>query len=128
MGLDNGIYVVRNDYSEKVPFLSAFREPFDENNEYPFTICYWRKCWGLREDIFRIVENTEDCGDTELSIYDILAIKNLLTTYNEYNWEESIWEWEEICDTIQYQISHLQLLYDLMLAYPDLEVYFYDSY
>lgn len=35
-------------------------------------VCYWRKCWGIRNLIIdELVDNEEDFGEYELSITDV---------------------------------------------------------
>ena len=61
---------------------------------------------------------------------DVDNIIDLLGSYNENNWEDSIWEWngeDNYSEYIQHQIENLKILRKLMDKY-NLEVYFYDSY
>ena len=133
MGLDNGIDIVRNSYSNKIKALKRFTISYDRNKKYPFEICYWRKCWNVRRDILNIV----DQSDTEQYRFDLdtSAIKEILKvlkSYNEKNWEYggygSIWEWSEHKKFNRRHIRNLKKLVRIMKKYPDLEVYFYDSY
>jgi hypothetical protein len=128
MGLDNGICVKLNDYSYKIRALKRFQE------SYGFEICYWRKCWNVREDIFTVI-----CAETDsqyhfiLDIYDIKEIIKVLKSYNKKTWiyggwGGSIWEWSEHKKTNRRHIRNLKRLVRIMKKYPDLEVYFYDSY
>ena len=134
MGLDNGIDIVRNDYSNKIKALERFTISYDRNKEYPFEVCYWRKCWNVRADILDIV----DKGDAEQYRFylDIPAIKDIikiLKSYNRKNWQfggfrGSIWEWSEHKRINSRHIHNLKVLVRIMRKFPDLEVYFYDSY
>ena len=134
MGLDNGINIVRNDYSNKIKALERFTVSYDRHKEYPFEVCYWRKCWNVRADILNIV----DQGDAEQYRFylDISAIKDIIKvfkSYNRKNWQfggfrGSIWEWFEYKKLNRRHIRNLKRLARIMKKYPDLEVYFYDSY
>lgn len=69
-----------------------------------------------------------------LDIYDIKEILKVLKSYNEKNWiyggyyGGSIWEWSEHKKINRSHIRNLKQLIKIMKKYPDLEVYFYDSY
>ena len=134
MGLDNSIDIVRNDYSNKIKALERFTISYDRNKEYPFEACYWRKCWNVRGDILDIigVEN-EYQYQSALDISDIKKIIATLKSYNRKNWKfggcrGSIWEWSEHKWINRRHIRNLKQLIRIMKKYPDLEVYFYDSY
>lgn len=43
-------------------------------------------------------------------------------------WDGSTWEWKEIQPILCEQCAALMELHDLMIADPEIEVYFYDSY
>ena len=95
-------------------------------------ICYWRKCWGIRKDILDIVADDAypgNDGEFFLNIEDIEKIIAILKTYNKRNWDtlDTIWEWDEMKDTIKNQIKRLKELKKLMkkdTIFPR----FYDSY
>ena len=133
MGLDNGICIKRNEYSNKIKILSKYAESYDTQKIYDFEICYWRKCWNVRRDIFQVINAEEDSMYRfNLDIYDIKEILKVLKSYNEKNWEYggygSIWEWSEHKNVNRKHIKNLKVLIKLMKKYPELEVYFYDSY
>ena len=73
-----------------------------------------------------------DAYKVKLTIDNIKAIRKLLKTYNfknwEYGWQGSIWEWHEHKPHNRRHIRNLKKLVRIMKKYPDLEVYFYDSY
>jgi hypothetical protein len=130
MGLDNGISVARNDYSNKIKALKKFEESWDKEHKYPFEICYWRKCWNVRKNILNILNSCEDDYYYTLSIEDIKEIIKTLKSYNLKTWEwtDSIWTWPEHKKINRKHIKNLKKLIKLMKKYPLLEVYFYDSY
>ena len=86
MGLDNGICIKRNEYSNKIKILSKYEESYDTRKIYDFDICYWRKCWNVRRDIFQVINAEEDSMyHFNLDIYDIKEILKVLKSYNEKN-------------------------------------------
>lgn len=134
MGLDNGIQVKRTPETNKIPELKVFNQAYDKELKYDFEAAYWRKCWGLRNDILDIIGKRWSEGwKFNLTKNDVENIIELLGSYDEETWEDSIWEWtseEEgwsYSEHIKQDIESLRLLLQLMDKY-ELEVYFYDSY
>ena len=135
MGLDNSIEVKRNAYTSSIPELRQFALEYDKNHEYDFEICYWRKCWNIRNDILWIIgERFSDKYEYALDKEDIDQIIKLLESYNTDNFEDSgscIWDWDDeeypYSEKIQQDIESLKVLRQLMDKY-ELDVYFYDSY
>ena len=94
-------------------------------------IAYWRKCWNVRDAIADAIGGIEGNGVTELSREEVLAIIKELKKFNKKNWDNgggSIWEWPEIKRKHRDCVRRLRRLARLMKRYPDIEVYFYDSY
>ena len=130
MGLDNGIVVKKSRLADKI-----FK---DEKRFYYFTIAqeyeitYWRKCWNIRtavRDITGVFFDND--AQIALSIDDITKLIKYLKNLNKDNWEDggySIWTWEEYKDKIKQDIKNLKYLLRYMKKYPELEVWFYDSY
>ena len=135
MGLDNGVCVKRNEYTESIPELKQFEEEWGQYYGYDFEIAYFRKCYNVKSMVFHSsIKGIHDNYRSEpLSKEDIRIIIDGLRAFNEDNWDEdggSIWEWYGLDNYSQYmqmQIEHLETLYYLMGKY-ELEVYFYDSY
>ena len=135
MGLDNSIEVKHNVYTSSIPELRQFELEYDNVHEYDFEICYWRKCWNIRNDILWIIgERLSDKYEYTLDKEDIDQIIKLLESYNADNFEDSggcIWDWDDeeypYSEKIQQDIESLKVLRQLMDKY-ELEVYFYDSY
>lgn len=128
MGLDNGILVRKNDTVNKL-FIVNKNCLYDYTDS--FEIAYWRKCWNVRTDIFDITESwANDNFYTPLDRDDICNIIKLLKSYNKKTWDrgDSIWTWKEHKRCNRRHIRYLRRLARLMKKYPDLEVYFYDSY
>lgn len=128
MGLDNGIILNASPDKYDVNKLIKLDKTYDLKTE----VCYWRKCWGIRNAIVDKFHFDREGGEHKLDAEDIpVVIKILFSFYGKEEWEESadsIWEWDEFKDTLRQQILNLTWLYDHMLANPECEVYFYDSY
>lgn len=136
MGLDNGISVRRNSpaFERNYKWFSNFEEEWSKTHEYDIDICYWRKCYNIRNAIFDKIESVSDNDiSANLTVEDIDIIIEILAFYDEDSWENggrggSIWEWEVIQPILCKQCAALMELHDLMIADPEIEVYFYDSY
>ena len=133
MGLDNGIEIVRNEYSNNIKKLNKFTARYDKYLQHPFEVCYWRKCWNVRADILNLLMNADgDMYQAKLEIDDIKAIRKLLKSYNSkkwsYGWQGAYWKWHEHKRINRKHIRNLKKLIKVMKQYPELDVYFYDSY
>lgn len=134
MGLDNGISIKRTPETNKIKELAIFNQDYDKELRHDFEAVYWRKCWGLRNDVLNLLgKRWSEEWKFNLSKDDVENIIELLGFYNEETWEDSIWEWtsdEEgwsYSEHIKQDIESLKILRNLMDKY-ELEVYFYDSY
>lgn len=135
MGLDNGIQIKRNTSTNSIPELKQFELAYDNKHQFDFEICYWRKCYNIRNMIMDVVESARDNDNSDiLTTTDIEKIIHGLQSFNSANWQEnggSIWDWDDeeypYSEKIQRNIENLKNLQTLMEKY-DLEVYFYDSY
>lgn len=135
MGLDNGICVRRNEYTNNIKELRSFEESWDKEHKYDFDVCYWRKCWNVRHMIMDSIQCAYDgCESEHLTIEHIEKIVRGLKSFNARNWQDdggSIWDWDDedwpYSKKIKQDIKNLKYLIELMKKY-DLEVYFYDSY
>lgn len=130
MGLDNGVIL------ENLPKkdFSYFRNVTEEDiigDEVE--LCYWRKCWNVR-DVFisNLGAEAKDNYETPIIVEDIPAlIEGLEALLDKDKWDsggQSIWEFDEIKDSLSRDISNLRLLKSYMETHPKLKVYFYDSY
>ena len=131
MGLDNGVCVRRNEYTNNIRALKHFEEDWERENGYDFEIVYYRKCYNVRSMIFDVVPAAHDGNESDpLTIADIDNIIAGLKSFNAENWDHnlgSIWDWNPYSKKIKQDIKNLKRLKKLMKKY-DLEVYFYDSY
>jgi len=130
MGLDNGIVVTKSKIADKIFKNKKRFYYYDYASEYE--IIYWRKCWNIRAEVKKITGIFFD-NDAQiaLSIDDIAKLIKYLKNLNKKNWEDggySIWTWEEYKDHIKQDIKNLKYLLQYMKKYPELEVWFYDSY
>lgn len=129
MGLDNGI-IVRN-AKNKYKGIKDFWEDIDSGGS--IQVAYWRKCWGIRNQILTVLNKDLEGGrDYKLDALELEFVIKLLKefTKREY-WDKyanSIWEFDEFKDQQKRIIKNLKKLQREMKKDPNIEVYFYDSY
>ena len=136
MGLDNGIYVKKNALTKSINLNDTFIG--DSYNRDEIDITYWRKCWGLRNDIIDYLYNKYDINENDIGTFkldtdDINIIISIVSSWrNKKKWNNesnSIWTWKEIKDSLVQNLIDLTYLLVKMEDYPGgFEVYFYDSY
>ena len=128
MGLDNG-FICKNIKRDEIP--SYVRLPWDCRDE-DIGIAYFRKCWGIRGEIIRLLHVKDDEYKIPVEKEDIIPIVKILMKYldREYYDEnaDSIWEYDEYKENIQHSIINLMWLRVYMETHPDVTCYFYDSY
>ena len=129
MGLDNGILIKRKSKGLNISSIPNFVK--FENLEGYIELAYWRKCWGIRNEIIKKLHMKDDEYERSLDREDIPAIIKILYKFlsKEY-WDEnadSIWEFEDQVDNIIQCIINLKWLYSYM-ENNDIEIIFYDSY
>ena len=131
MGLDNGIFI-KNKYKELYDELGPDCWPELDHGDCKYEICYWRKCWGIRNAIMKKFHFEDGEYEFKLDKEDIpVIIKILLHFCNNDVWEDEgnpIWSYDEIIETNINYIVALKQLIKYWDKHPDLEVYFYDSY
>ena len=130
MGLDNGI-VIRKLPEGKIKEIPNFLK-IEVYGNGDVEIAYWRKCWGIRNDIITKLHLSDTDYSYKLDIEDIAAIIKLLSKYfSQDYWEEnadSIWEFDEYFDNMLQNMLNLKWLENYMILNPDIKVEFYDSY
>lgn len=131
MGLDNGIIARKTNIIKIDNDLSRLSSYAYSDGD--FEIAYWRKCYNVRRSICRALDGINDNGSTFISREELLTIIKELKKFNRKNWsiggwEGSIWDWSEIKKSHRTSICRLRRLARLMKKYPNIEVYFYDSY
>lgn len=129
MGLDNGVIVRGVKRNELSPFM---RYPYDKDYYDGVEVCYWRKCWGLRGWFLREAYPNRECGQDyfQLTEREINILLKIIRNYLRHpeDWDQSIWEFDEIKPHLRKQQWNLVLLRTWMRKHPDAYVYFYDSY
>ena len=143
MGLDNGIKLtLPNPLNEDAVSWYAKLEKmkYEEGNLYE--VCYWRKCWGIRNAILEAIHYNhrgdpaykDDQVYYKVDVQDLKDIYKILESFmNPNKWKEdadSIWEYDDYIGQSLHNIKNLMWLIDFIIRNPDIEVdcEFYDSY
>ena len=137
IGLDNGIYVKSNKRiitREQLP--NGIIYPFNKDYEGSVEIAYWRKCWGLRNDIMNTFGWRTKSPDewkfeisTPAQVIDLIAL--IAKWLDKERWEDegdSIWEYDDIKNMLVQNIINLSIIQSYMTINPDVYLEFYDSY
>lgn len=147
MGLDNGIVLkAKEDISvpselmlTKYDVCGRFNsddigEPLDIiPKDELVEICYWRKCWGIRNEIVYCLGKYNLGAEYAYkipfdTIDEVCDIINKFTKEYYYNmYARSIWDWDEMVDKLKLQITRLEWCKRL-LKEDKIELEFYDSY
>ena len=136
MGLDNGIFVKSNCREITRDILpDSLVYPFDKDYGNQVDIAYWRKCWGLRNEILNIL-NTRFIEDNYYSEIDtpekIQGVMDVIFSFmNKQVWEDdgnSIWDYETIIHNLRDCYMNLVIMKNFMHENPDVYLVFYDSY
>lgn len=145
MGLDNGIILTcKASLFDRVDYIVKHNQceldsqhiylPLDtiindyKNHQVEIELCYWRKCYGLRDRMLQIVH------PNNIFYYEIDHIIDLLKSflnkdvYNEFF--DSIWDYEEMKNVLCNQILTLFWLKDFLATKDPSQwtLEFYDSY
>ena len=130
MGLDNGIYI--KGYRKKPFYVKD--DLYDQSNQ--IDLAYWRKYWGLRNDIINIIYENYYGNDSEvlLSENQIKKIRILIMeiTFSKKRYLESCggyWDYN-IYSVLQgiRQMINLTWAARQVRKNPEVEVFWYDSY
>lgn len=130
MGLDNGIYI--KGYRKKPFYVKD--DLYEQSNQ--IDLAYWRKYWGLRNDIINIIYENYYGNDSEvlLSENQIKKIRNLIMeiTFSKKRYLESCsgyWDYNiySVLRGIR-QIINLTWAARQVRKNPEVEVFWYDSY
>lgn len=137
MGLDNGIVLKAKEDIEVPTFLEVRQAnyPYEPIAAIPAgkseEICYWRKCWGIRNEIMWDIGLDEDVYCCELTSDDVENIIIILEKYIRKDYYDehhrSIWEWKRIVPSLMRQAEILSWAKEL-LEEDKIELEFYDSY
>jgi len=136
MGLDNGIQLklaskkVPEDFPDKGSLDKWDFDTLEKTGE--LEVAYWRKCWGIREMILGVLHADQGGGEYPVKAEDLPAIRRGLVKFlNPKTWEEdadSIWEYEEMYETLLQQLLNLKWLEKYLKDHPEDSASFYDSY
>lgn len=113
MGLDNGI-VIKKITKEQIELIPSYIETdiTEYNDEIRIEIVYWRKCWGIRNEIINILHMDSNQYKTKIDMEDIPAIIRMLYKFlSEEYWSkcgDSIWEYEDIKEKLVQNIINLK--------------------
>lgn len=130
MGLDNGIYI--KGYRRKPFYVKD--DLYEQSNQ--IDLAYWRKYWGLRNDIINIIYENYYGNDSEvlLSENQIKKIRNLIMeiTFSKKRYLESCsgyWDYNiySVLRGIR-QMINLTWAARQVRNNPEVEVFWYDSY
>lgn len=128
MGLDNGIIVASKTPLEpiKIPF---YVKPDGIEAPDHISLCYWRKCWGLRNKVLTILKEKDDEYFYPLRAEDVRSIRKEIESFlfHPKTWDHSIWTWDEVKWRLLRDSMNLFWLESCLLE-DRVEAYFYDSY
>ena len=131
MGLDNGIVAQGISKSDIPNFVHLPFECVEEDQDTEHVIAYWRKCYGVREAILSVLHGAIQ-DHTNIDAEDLPAIRRALVPFmSKEHWEsegDSIWEFEEIFESLLHDLINLFWLEQYMRDHPEVKCYFYDSF
>ena len=130
MGLDNGIYI--KGYRKKPFYVKD--DLYDQSNQ--IDLAYWRKYWGLRNDIINIIYENYYGNDSEVLLSEN-QIKKIRTSIMEITFSKK--RYLESCSgywdyNIYSVLRGIRQMINLTWAArqvrknPEVEVFWYDSY
>ena len=143
MGLDNGIILRRlttdksiKEQIENKTLEKVYVTPSDFCIEkIDDSLCYWRKCWNIRKAFLNVLDKPDNLGDLRgyylIEPEEIPAImRNIIKLCNKDEWEDcdSIWEFEEMQESLIIDLVNLKLLQKYLNENKDVIALFYDSY
>lgn len=110
--------------------------PFEKDYEGEVEILYHRKDWGWRDSVMNIFGwRTAPEDQWKFNIEtpkDVMTFIELTASWlDKEKWEDegsSIWEYEEVKDSLIRDIINLSMMYQYMTEHPDVYLEFYDSY
>lgn len=145
MGLDNGIVLRvkgKIDPEERILSIPGIEKDdwYEENHPgfSQYDICYWRKCWNIRDILFvncNDAKGKDDYGTYSLTIDELEAIRHSLylticegpDAWNDG--DQSIWDFKEAMNFLPWDLVRISALIDYMEKNGGrCEAFFYDSY
>lgn len=145
MGLDNGILLVihgkidEDDDLLRVPGIERadWRKDDQDKNLNYYEICYWRKCWNIRDAILGVVDKSDVPGEYTVSETALRNIRTILENFlhnGENGWSSdsfgSYWSFERMVPQLAWDIVRISALLKYIEDEPNkyFEIVFYDSY
>lgn len=150
MGLDNGI-MLRVKTDTIIPadiFISKYdithegsdlevRLDYIPAEESKVEICYWRKCWALRNEIVKVLDVPYMGGCVAINAKQLDEIIDIIVRYTDKEYYDymangggyggMLWEYDEMAGSLKQQLRALRWCKELMET-QDIELEFYDSY
>ena len=134
MGLDNGVYMITNvtipeSLRENVDWMDFYCEKNEETGEieYIYELCYWRKCWGIRDRILNSLVDFDGVAHDEVWKYYTSDMKflDIMTEANYHflnpeNWDDhtsQIWEWHEYAPQLTRNMIGIEWAKELIKAW-----------
>ena len=135
MGLDNGIIMkkVNQKLLKDIPKELKYTVYHNTDGTNDIELCYWRKCWNIRDAFSNAADVWGECVDFEIDADMALVLAETLQPflkedyYNEYE-PESIWTYEEALDNNMSAYANLLWLHQYLQKHPEIKVEFYDSW
>lgn len=135
MGLDNGIFVysrTRKLSRKDLPFGMTYPFETEDSDEDGVEICYWRKCWGLRNDIVHCFGSGDKYSTLIEAPEQVMCLIEIIASWlDEKKWNAeggSLWSYEQIRHTLIVDIVNLGIMYNFMQSNSDIYLEFYDSF
>lgn len=140
MGLDNGIILktkkeinlnVEDGDFDAVPSCVHIEElEKSEDGFYQYDVCYWRKCWGLRNTIVEILEMDEHLYEKDVNLKNLSLISDAIYYILKEPdcWESSVWDIDEMTSHLAQDIININWLIKYLKNNNHAYCYFYDSY
>lgn len=129
MGLENGV-AIKNKSREQISFFWPFRFLHNENGDVD--VCYWRKCWGIREHtLLHIIGTNDEGGEYKVNAKQVGAIRKLIKSFlGQPDWWESnsFWSFQEAKEMLCVNLWNLWWLRLWMFFHRKETVVFYDSF
>ena len=134
MGLDNGFVVKSNKRDITRAMLpEGIVYPFEDFS--PTEVVYWRKNWGLRNKVMNHFGWRDSINEWQFELETSNQVMDLIMIIASFldpvKWErdgDSIWDFDEIKNTLVQDIVNLALVKAFMENNPDVYLEFYDSY
>lgn len=146
MGLDNGLFITtKHPENFTVPKEFVWRDRDWSGVKctngssmiysiYSREVCYWRKCWNIREEIIKALGDRWD-GDIykfELTVEELKRIWKSINSLNKkkvWNNSESIWDYSDMRAVLDQDLINIEWVIEEKKKNPDeFRIYFYDSY